>query len=134
VDVGGSVIKIAGADISEIATKDSKQEIGGAKLEFAKKDRALDVQLAWKETYESSVYLVSNNKYIDNADTTAVWTVTESVTAMAPIGHIQAKERIRFKCGDSVLTLDKEQITLTAKSIQMTGDHIDADSGSIEHN
>jgi type VI secretion system secreted protein VgrG len=134
VDVGGSIIKIAGADMSESATKDSKQEVSGAKLEFAKKDRTLGVQKEWKEVYESSVYLVSNNKYIDNADTTAVWTVTASVTALAPIGHIQATERIRFKCGDSVLTLDKEQITLTAKSIQMTGAHIDADSGSIEHN
>jgi type VI secretion system secreted protein VgrG len=134
VDVGGSIIKIAGADIIEIANKDSKQEIDGAKLEFAKKDRALGVEKEWKETYESSVYLVSNNKYIDNADTTAVWTVTASVIALAPIGHIQASETIRFKCGDSVLTLDKQQLTLTAKSIQMTGAHIDADSGSIEHN
>jgi type VI secretion system secreted protein VgrG len=133
-DVGGSVIKIAGEDISEVARKDSRQEIGGAKLDIAKKDHALDVKKEWKETYESSVYLLSNNKYLDNADTTAVWTVTASVSAFAPVGHIQAAERIRFKCGDSVLTLDKEQITLTAKSVQMTGAHIDADSTTIEHN
>lgn len=134
VDVGGSVVKIAGEDISEVARKDSCQDVGGAKLEFAKKDRALDVEKEWKETYESSVYLLSNNKYLDNADTTATWTVKASVDCAAPVGHIQAVERIRFKCGDSVLTLDKQQITLTAKSIQMTGDHIDADSPSIEHN
>ncbi len=134
IDVGGSVVKIAGEDISEAARKDSRQEIGGAKLELAKKDRALEVKQEWKETYESSVYLLSNNKYLDNADTTATWTVKDAVLLGAPVGHIEAVNVIRFKCGDSVLTIDKEQITLTAKSIQMTGAHIDADSPSIEHN
>lgn len=132
--VCGSAVKIAGEDISEVARKDSCQDVGGAKLEIAKKDKALDVKKEWKETYSSSVYLLTNNKYLDNADTTATWKVTASVTASAPIGHIQAVDRIRFKCGDSVLTIDKENITLTARSIAMTGDHIDADSPLIEHN
>jgi type VI secretion system secreted protein VgrG len=134
VDVGGSMLKIAGQDISEVARKDSRQEITGSKLELAKRDRALDIKKEWKETYESSVYLLSNNKYLDNADTTATWTVCASVLAVAPIGHIQATERIRLKCGDSVLTLDKKRITLTAKSISMTGPAIDADSKQIKHN
>jgi type VI secretion system secreted protein VgrG len=132
--VGGSTVKIAGEDITEPARKDSCQEITGPKLEVAKKDRNLDVKKEWKETYESSVYCFTNNHYIDNADTTATWKVKASVDLSAPIGHIQAVKSICFKCGDSVLTLDQKNITLTAKSIKMTGDHIDADSRRIKHN
>ncbi len=133
-DVGGSVVKIAGEDISEVARKDSCQQIGGAKLEIAKKDRALEVEKEWKETYQSSVYLVSNSKYLETADTTSTWTVRAAIDASAPVAHIEAVNSIRIKCGDSVLTIDTRQITLTAQSIEMTGDHIDADSALIEHN
>ncbi len=132
--VGGSVIKIAGEDISEAARKDSLQVIGGSKIETTKKDRALDVDTEWKETVGGSIVCVSNDKYLDNADTTATWTVAASVLGSAPVVHIEAVESIRFTCGDSVLTLTPTSITLTTPNIDLSGATLDADSAIIEHN
>ncbi|MDI1446889.1 type VI secretion system tip protein TssI/VgrG [Polyangium sp. 6x1] len=132
--VGGSVIKVAGEDISEAARKDSVQIIGGSKIEVAKKDRALDVDTEWKETVGGSIVCVSNEKYLDNADTTSTWTVAASVLGSAPVVHVEAVESIRLLCGDSVLTLTTESITLTGAALDLSGAHLDADSRRIEHN
>jgi len=132
--VGGSVVKISGEDISEAARKDSVQAIGGSKIEMAKKDRNLDVETTWTETVGGSIICISNDKYLDNADTTATWTVAASVFATAPVVHIEAVETIRLTCGQSVLTLTTEEITLTTPNLSLSGDHIDADSAMIEHN
>ena len=132
--IGGSVVKIAGQDISEVARKDSLQVIGGSKLEAAKKDRSLDVDTVWKEDVGGSIVCVSNDKYLDNADTTATWKVAATVLGSAPIVHLEAVNSIRFTCGDSVLTLTTTAITLTTKNLDLSCAHLDADSARIEHN
>ena len=132
--VGGSVIKVAGEDISEAARKDSLQFIGGSKIEMAKKDRALRVDTEYKEDVGASIVCVSNDKYLDNADTTATWTVAASVLGSAPIIHVEAIDSIKLLCGGSVLTLTKDKITLTASKISLSGPELDADSALITHN
>jgi type VI secretion system secreted protein VgrG len=132
--VGGSVVKIAGEDVSEVARKDSVQVIAGSKIEVAKKDRALDVNTALNEEVGASIVCVSNDKYLDNADTTARWNVTSAVVGSAPIVHIEAVETIRFTCGSSVLTMTTDAITITTASLDLSGATFDADSGVIEHN
>ncbi|MDC3953971.1 type VI secretion system Vgr family protein [Polyangium jinanense] len=132
--VGGSVVKIAGEDVSEVARKDSVQVIAGSKIEVAKKDRALDVNKVWNEEVGGSIVCVSNEKYLDNADTTSTWKVTSSVLGSAPVVHIEAVESIRFSCGSSVLTMTTEAITITTPSLDLSGATFDADSGIIEHN
>lgn len=132
--VGGSVVKIAGEDVSEAARKDSTQVISGSKIEVAKKDRALDVDTEWTEEVASSIVCVSNEKYLDNADTTATWLVADSVLGSAPVVHIEAIDSIRFTCGSSVLTLTPEAITITTQSLDLSGATLDADSEIIEHN
>jgi type VI secretion system secreted protein VgrG len=132
--VGGSVIKVAGQDISEAARKDSVQVVGGSKIEMAKKDRALRVDKEYKETVGGSVLCVSNDKYLDNADTTSTWKVTATVRGTAPVMHIEAVDSIKLTVGNSVLTLTKEEIKLTGTNISLTGAEIDADSATITHN
>lgn len=132
--VGGSVIKIAGEDISEAARKDSLQVIGGSKIEMAKKDRALRVDTEYKENVGASIVCVSNDKYLDNADTTATWTVAASVLGSAPVVHVEAINSIKLICGGSSLTVTTEKITLTASNISLSGSEIDSDSAVITHN
>jgi type VI secretion system secreted protein VgrG len=132
--VGGSVVKIAGEDVSEMARKDSLQVISGSKIEIAKKDRALDVDTEWTERVGSSIVCVSNDKYLDNADTTATWIVSASVLGSAPVQHIEAIDSIRLTCGQSVLTLTTEAITITTQNLDLSGATLDADSETIEHN
>ncbi|AKT40610.1 type VI secretion system Vgr family protein [Chondromyces crocatus] len=132
--VSGSAMKVAGQDISEAARKVSQQEIGGSKLEMAKKDRALDVTTDYKEDVGESIFLQSNSKYIDNADTTSTWTIKDALTGKAPELHVEAVDLVRITCGESVLTLTQQAITLTAKNLDLSGAHLDADSGTIEHN
>lgn len=132
--VGGSVIKIAGEDISEAARKDSLQVIGGSKIEMAKKDRALRVETEYKENVGASIVCVSNDKYLDNADTTSTWTVAASVLGSAPVVHVEAINSIKLICGGSSLTVTTEKITLTASNISLSGSEIDSDSAVITHN
>jgi type VI secretion system secreted protein VgrG len=132
--VGGSEVKISGADVSEASNKNTLQVVSGAKVEIAKKDRALDVTKVYTENIAGLVFLQSNDKYLDNADTKASWKVTSALVAPAPEIHIEAVETIRLKCGESVLTVTKDAITLSAKGLDLTGAHLDADSASIEHN
>ena len=132
--VGGSVIKVASEDISEAARKDSVQVVVGSKVEMAKKDRALRVDTEYKETVQSSIVCVSNDKYLDNADTTSTWKVAASVLGSAPVVHVEAIDSIKLTCGGSVLTVTTEEITLTGTNISLSGSEIDADSPSITHN
>jgi type VI secretion system secreted protein VgrG len=132
--VSGSVVKVATQDISEAAAKDTIQVISGSKMETAKRDRALIVREEWTEKIGGSAYLVSNNKYLDTADTTSMWTIVSALAATAPEVHIEAVDSIRFTCGDSVLTLTPKAITLTASALNLSGASLDADSGIIEHN
>lgn len=132
--VSGSVIKIAGQDISEAAGKTAVQAISGSKLELATRDRALVVRQAWTETVGGSVFLVSNNKYLDTCDTTATWTIAAALAGAAPEVHLEAVESLRLTCGDSVLTLTPGAITLTAATLNLSGATLDADSALIEHN
>ena len=132
--VGGAELKISGADISEASNKQTLQLVSGAKVEIAKKDRALDVTKVFTEKVAGPILLVSNDKYLDNADRTATWTVTDALVGRAPQIHIEAVETIRLKCGESVLTVTKDAITLSAKEVDLSGAHLDADSANIEHN
>ncbi len=132
--VGGSVIKVANEDISEAARKDSVQVILGSKVEMAKKDRALRVDTEYKETVQASIVCVSNDKYLDNADTTSTWKVSASVLGTAPIVHVEAIDSIKLTCGSSVLTVTTDEITLNGTNISLSGSEIDADSASITHN
>ncbi len=132
--VGGSFNKEASQDISEAARKNSMQIIAGSKFETAKKDRALRVDTEYRETVNGSIECVSNDKYIDNADTTATWTVVASVLGSAPIIHIEAVDSIKFMCGGSTLTLTKDAITLTTTNLSLSGATLDADSPLITHN
>ena len=132
--VGSSAMKISGGEISEASDKRSQQKVSGAKVEIAKKDRALDVTKIYTENVTGEVLLVSNEKYLDNADNTATWKVTDALAGRAPEIHIEAVETIRLKCGESVLTVTKDAITLTGKDLDLSGAQLDADSASIAHN
>jgi type VI secretion system secreted protein VgrG len=132
--VGGSVIKVSGADVSEVARKKSVQVIAGSKLEAAEKDRALEVRKEWTEDVGGSIVCVSSKKYLDNADTTSTWTITAALDAAAPEVHLEAVDSLRLRCGSSVLTLTPHTLTLTAASLDLSGAELDADSQLIKHN
>ena len=132
--VSGSVVKVATRTSPRPPPRTRSQVISGSKMETAKRDRALVVREEWTEKIGGSAYLVSNNKYLDTADTTSMWTIVSALAATAPEVHIEAVDSIRFTCGDSVLTLTPKAITLTASALNLSGASLDADSGIIEHN
>lgn len=132
--VGGAVLKVSADDISEAVGKVSVQAIGGVKAEISKRERALDVTKIYLETVGAAIIATSNGKYIDNADTTATWKAGLALDADAPEVHVEAKDKLRIKCGNSVLTLTPDSIQLTATNLDLSAAHLDADSGLIEHN
>jgi len=101
---------------------------------MAKKDRSLSVETEYTENVGSSIVCVSNDKYLDNADTTATWIVSASVLGSAPIVHVEAVDSIKLTCGSSVLTVTTDAITVTTTNLSLSGSHLDADSALITHN
>jgi type VI secretion system secreted protein VgrG len=132
--VGGAVCKLAGGDISESAGLASIQAVGGAKVEIAKQDRPLDVRKAYRQVVGGAIVLKTHGRYSDNADTTASWLVGGALDAEAPQLHVEAEKTLRIKCGNSVLTLTTDSIHLGADNVDLSGAHLDANTGTIEHN
>ncbi|UQA63168.1 type VI secretion system Vgr family protein [Polyangium aurulentum] len=132
--VCGSVLKIAGEDVSETAREIAIQAVGGSKLELAKKDRSLDVRKDYNESVAGPIVLQSNGTYMDTAELTSLWKAAVSLVGEAPEVHIEAVETVRIKCGESILTLTKDTISITGKALDLSGAHLDADAALIEHN
>ena len=86
------------------------------------------------ETVAGGMFLKSSAKYLDNADTTASWTVLAALDADAPEVWAEAEEKIVIKCGSSSITITEKTITFEAANLDLEGAHIDADTGNIVHN
>ena len=132
--VGGAIVRVGAGNMSEDTAKVGIQAIGGAKVEIAKQNRPTDVGKILKEIVGGAMMLKSNGRYLDNADTTASWTVLGPLMADAPKVRIEAETRITIRCGGSRLVIDGEQIKIEAENLDLSGAHIDADTGKITHN
>ncbi len=132
--VGGAIVRVGVGNMSEDTAKVAIQAVGGAKVEIAKENRPTDVGVAMKEIVGGAMILKSNGRYLDNADTTASWTVLGPLDADAPKVRIEAEQKITIRCGGSKLVIDGEQIKIEAESLDLSGAHIDADTGKITHN
>ena len=132
--VGGVVLKVSAASITEDVGTIGLQTIGGLKFESAKKASALEVQKRYKERVLGIMALETKGKYIDNAETTSTWTVGNELSGEAPEIWIEAIKEIRIKCGDSVIRILPDAISLKAKSIDLSGAHIQAMTKAIDHN
>jgi type VI secretion system secreted protein VgrG len=132
--VGGAVVKLSAAGISESTGKISAQLVGGARIDIAKKQRQISVVKGFRETVGFAIFMKTNGQYIDNADTTGKWTVGGQLKGEAPEILIEAQESIKLKVGGSVLTIDKDSIRLSATNLDLSAAHLDADTQTIEHN
>ncbi|MFO0758404.1 MAG: type VI secretion system tip protein TssI/VgrG [Byssovorax sp.] len=132
--VGGVVLKVSAASITEDVGTIGLQTIGGLKFESAKKASALEVQKKYKERVLGIMALETKGKYIDNAETTSTWTVGGELSGEAPEIWVEAIKEIRIKCGDSVIRILPDAISFKAKSIDLSGAHIQAMTKAIDHN
>lgn len=132
--VGGAIVRAGVGNMSEDTAKVAIQGIGGAKIEVAKENRPTDVGAVLKEIVGGAMVLKSNGRYLDNADTTASWTVLGPLDADAPKVRIEAEQRITIRCGGSKLVIDGEQIKIEAENLDLSGASLDADTGKITHN
>jgi type VI secretion system secreted protein VgrG len=132
--VGGVVLKVSAASITEDVGTLGFQTIGGIKYESAKRASALEVQKKYREMVGGIMALETRGKYIDNAETTSSWTAGSELKGEAPEIWIEAISEIRIKCGDSVIRISKDGISIKAKSIDLSGAHIQALTKAIDHN
>jgi type VI secretion system secreted protein VgrG len=132
--VGGAVVRASAASITEDVSKLGIQLIGGARVDIANQSHPTDVEKLLNETVGAGIVLKSNARYLDNADTTSTWLTAGPLTADAPEVWAEAEEKIVIKCGASVLTITEKEIRLEGTNVDLSGAHIDADTGAIEHN
>lgn len=132
--VGGAMVRLSGATISDDVGKVSVQLIGGAKLETVKCNRATDVKKTYKETVGGTMMLKTNGVFLDNADQTSRWQVGAALSASAPNVWIEAKEKIVLKCGGSSLTIEPDKIEIKAAAFDLDGGKLQFDSKKLEHN
>ncbi len=132
--VGGVVLKVSAASITEDVGTIGLQTIGGIKFESAKRASALEVQKKYRERVGGIMALETKGRYIDNAETTSTWTVGAELKGEAPEIWVEAIKEIRIKCGDSVIRILPDGITIKAKSIDLSGAHIQALTKAIDHN
>jgi type VI secretion system secreted protein VgrG len=132
--VGGAILR---ASMKTIAADESKvgiQAIGAAKIEIAKVARPTDATRTLTELVGGSMISNTNGKFIDDAKKTNSWRIGATFAADAPEVLIEAEESIKIKCGESVLTITADGITLDAPKLDLSGAHIDADTALIKHN
>jgi len=135
IKVGGSLTRQSQMGISEDHGKDAKQTIGGSKIEITPRDRALKVDAALTETIGGDVAVVSGDSFIDDADTTVQWTITNALSGTAGEEvRIEAPEAIRIRCGGSLLEITPTSITIQSPSFDLSGGHLQAVSGIVKHN
>jgi type VI secretion system secreted protein VgrG len=134
IDVAGSLTRSAGGSISEEAGKGATQIISGAKTETATFDRTLKVDADFTETIEGSSIVDSGESFIDDADTTATWTIGATLSATGAEVWIKALREVRFRCGTSTVVLTPAAITIQGAKLDLSGATLDAVSGIIEHN
>jgi type VI secretion system secreted protein VgrG len=132
--VGGAVLKVSAASITEDVGTIGLQTIGGVKYESAKKASALEVQKRYREMVGGIMALETQGKYIDNAETTQAWTVGSELKGEAPEIWVEAIKEIRIKCGDSVIRILPDSISVKAKTLDLSGAHIQAMTKAIDHN
>jgi len=132
--VGGAMVRLSGATISDDVGKVSAQLIGGAKLETAKCNRATYKKKTYTETVGGTMMLKTNGIFLDNADETSRWRVGAALSASAPSVWIEAKEKIVLKCGSSTLTIEPDKIEIKAAAFDLDGGKLQFDSKKLEHN
>ena len=132
--VGGVVLKVSAASITEDVGTIGLQTIGGIKYESAKRASALEVQKKYREMVGGMMALTTQGKYIDNAETTSTWTAGGEIKGEAPEIWIEAIKEIRIKCGASMITILPESIAFTSTEIDLSGATLWAKTGQIHHN
>jgi type VI secretion system secreted protein VgrG len=132
---GGAHLKLSAASISESSGGITLQTIGGAKLEFAKLNRSLNVKKQFLETVGGVIVEQTEGNYTDGARKVASWTVGAKLSGQAPDIVIQGGESVTLKCGASSIKLTKDAIELCATEFDLSkAEHIETITKKIEHN
>lgn len=131
---GGAVVKVSDQTISEDVGKVSVQLIGGVKLENAKMNRATDVKKQFHETIGGAMTLMTDGKYIDNAQVLSSWRVAAALTARAPSMLVEAKDKIVLRCGESTITILPDSVEIKTATYDLSGAKLDYDTSLVTHN
>ncbi len=131
--VGGVVLKASAMGITDSGGV-SVQVVGGAKIELSKRDRNLGVDKSLRELVGLKIDIETGGVYSENADKKAKWTVGGKATFKAKEVIVEAKKRIRLKCGDSILTITDSDITLEGTELKLDGAKLETKTTAIEHN
>jgi type VI secretion system secreted protein VgrG len=118
--VGGAAVKVSGKAISEQVGKVTVQTIGGAKLEYARKDRVLDVRTNHIETVGGNMILKTNGTFMDHADTTTSFQIGAAMKATAPEIYIEARTKIVLRVGASSITISGDSVEIKASSLDLS--------------
>jgi len=122
VSVGGVLMRTSKkGTITENVGNAMTADIGGSKIEIAGENRLLDVSKTLEETIGGNLLMMTKDSFIDGTDEKTLWTVSGAILGTAPHIHIEAKDKISLVCGGSTLTIDANQVTITAPSYDLSG-------------
>ena len=133
--VGGLQLKMSRKGVSDSHGAVSVQTIGGARLEFTKKDRQLDVEKYLFETVGGLLMIKTDENYGDSATTTNTWTVGAAITTQTPELLIRAVDKLEIQCGDSALVLLPESLEIRTPELDLSkAKTVQTETPLVEHN
>ena len=133
--IGGAQLKLSAKSISDAHGGVSAQIIGGARLEFTKDDRLLDVQKHLFETVGGADIIKTDKNYTDTAETDALWTAGALMASQTPEIIIRADDKVQLCCGGSTITVLPDSIEFSSPSFDMSkADMVETATGIVEHN
>jgi type VI secretion system secreted protein VgrG len=132
---GGAVLKATTGGIDENTGGVSLQVIGGAKLDFAKGERAIDVSKQYVEVVGGLWFSKTDETYVDDAREKATWMVGAAMTSKAPEVNIEAGEKIEIVCGKSALVITAESVQIRGTELSLAdADSLEIITKKVEHN
>ncbi len=131
--VGGVAVRVSG-DTVATSTDIGVQLIGGARIEIAARDRNMTVGKSLRELVGGAIKVASGGVYTDTCDKVSKWKAAASFEGKSKEILLEAGETIRLKCGESVLTVTKDKIEISATELKLSGAKITAKTGKIQHN
>ncbi|MBM4376128.1 MAG: type VI secretion system tip protein VgrG [Deltaproteobacteria bacterium] len=135
VTIKGPTLQELDGVLSEIVTTDAEKTVGAGKSERCKDAYSIEVNGEVTETIEGSLFMRSDEHFMDGADKVSSWTVDAAIVGKTPSMHVQAKERILLKVGSSVVEIEPSGIAIRASAYELDdADSLVVKTLRIEHN
>jgi type VI secretion system secreted protein VgrG len=121
VEIGGSATQKNEGNHNEDVGKGADKKVAESKTETAKTDYTLEVNDLMTETIGDNLKMKAGRHFMDGSDEVTLWDVKGKMEGKAKERvQIQAKDRIVLMCGGSKVEIDKENITITATTYEVS--------------